>query len=616
MHTLVLGFDAFDPQVFQRLWDQGRLPHLGRYAEAGGYAPFAVSDPPQSEVSWTSIATGLNPAGHGIFDFVHRDPASYGLVVSLLPTRRGLAGTQFVPPFQAHTLFDEAARQGYPATALWWPATFPARPESPVRTLPGLGTPDIQGRLGVGTLFSSDPEPPPAVIKTGFAALTRRGADAYWGRLTGPLRKARGGSEQAAVELDLELDVAGSGVPRARLALGDSRVELVEGTWSPILELRFKLGLFVSVRAITRAVLTRTSPDVRLYFLPLQLHPLHSPWRYATPRGFVKRAWQAAGPFLTLGWQQDTTALEEGCIDDNQFLALCDSILARRERLLLHQLDEFDEGVLASVFDSLDRVQHMFWHSRSDVVEAWYEKLDGLLGRVEARLQQKGGPQPQILVVSDHGFADFEWKAHLNRWLIGGGYLAAAKDQGSDGLKGVDWPRSRAYAVGLNSLYVNLAGREGQGSVSPGEYEALVEELRRELLAWQAPDGEPVVRRVQRRDEAFAGPHVEYAPDLVVGYAPGRRASAETGLGQWAAEELEPNRDHWGADHCMAAEAVPGVLFSSRGLAGLTAPSYRDFPRLAVGMEPREGKAPPPPQALSQEESDLVEERLRGLGYL
>ena len=201
MHTLVLGFDAFDPQVFQRLWDQGRLPHLGRYAEAGGYAPFAVSDPPQSEVSWTSIATGLNPAGHGIFDFVHRDPASYGLVVSLLPTRRGLAGTQFVPPFQAHTLFDEAARQGYPATALWWPATFPARPESPVRTLPGLGTPDIQGRLGVGTLFSSGPEPPPGVEKTGFATLNRRGADSYRGHLAGPVRKTRSGSEQVTVLL-------------------------------------------------------------------------------------------------------------------------------------------------------------------------------------------------------------------------------------------------------------------------------------------------------------------------------------------------------------------------------------------------------------------------------
>jgi hypothetical protein len=121
MHTLILGFDAFHPGLFERLSGEGKLPHLTRYAEAGGYARFAVANPPQSEVSWTSIATGLNPGGHGIFDFVHRDPASYALIVSLLPTQRGLAGTQFVPPSRAQTIFDEAARLGYPATALWWP---------------------------------------------------------------------------------------------------------------------------------------------------------------------------------------------------------------------------------------------------------------------------------------------------------------------------------------------------------------------------------------------------------------------------------------------------------------------------------------------------------------
>src|SRR5690554_622011 len=104
MHTLILGLDAFDPHIFERLHEQGRLPTLGKYVGSGGYARFGVSNPPQSEVSWTSIATGLNPGGHGLFDFVHRDPATYRVHASLLPTKKGLAGTQFVRPYNARTL--------------------------------------------------------------------------------------------------------------------------------------------------------------------------------------------------------------------------------------------------------------------------------------------------------------------------------------------------------------------------------------------------------------------------------------------------------------------------------------------------------------------------------
>ncbi|MGD8397764.1 MAG: alkaline phosphatase family protein [Anaerolineae bacterium] len=612
MHTLILGFDAFDPATFERLSAAGRLPHLTRYAAAGGYAPFQVPQPPQSEVSWTSIATGLDPGGHGIFDFVHRDPATYRLSVSLLPMKKGLAGTQFVPPFTARTIFDEAVARGYPATALWWPATFPARPESPVRTIPGLGTPDIQGRLGVGTLFAAAGHRPGTGDKTPIVALQKVGASRYEAGLPGPVRQTRTGPEPVTLPLRLDFG-AGRG---ARLDLGSQHVDLVEGEWSPVVELSFKVGLLMSVKAITRAILVRGEPDVQLYLLPLQLHPLKSMWRYATPGGFVKDAWRNAGPFLTLGWQQDTTALEEACITDEQFLELCDWIMRVREGLLMHLLDGFDEGILASVFDSLDRIQHMFLRDRPDLVDAWYARLDALLGRVEARLAAIGR-DPRIVVISDHGFAPFEHKVHLNRWLVDHGHLATRNGDDRGSLHDADWSRTRAYAVGLNSLYVNLMGREGQGTVSPVDRDRAVEELRRGLLAWQGPDGRPVVRTVTPRDEAFSGPHAAHGPDLVVGYAPGHRASADTGLGKWDGQALVPNRDHWGADHCMAADAVPGVLFCSQGLAGYPHPSYRDVPALTIGAGvAQHDAAPPPPPSLTDEDEELVEDRLRGLGYL
>ncbi len=618
MKTIIIGLDAFDPRLFERLAGEGRMPTLGKFLESGGYARLAVADPPQSEVSWSSLATGEDPGVHGLFDFVHRSAGTYALQASLLPTRRGPFGTEFVPPSTARTLFEEATRQGYPATALFWPATFPARPDLPVRTLPGLGTPDIQGRLGVGCAFLPGEAAGRPEWKTPVERLAPRGRRLFAGRLPGPQVKTLRGMRPVELDFTLELPDEGGG----RLRLGGLDVRLAAGEWSPILELEFKTGPFYSVRAVTRAILTAALPEPRLYFLPLQIHPLRTPWRYGTPAGFVRATWRAAGPYLTLGWPQDTTGLEEGWISDEQFLALCDSIVAARERVFRYHLEQFEEGVLACVFDTLDRVQHMFFKQRPDLIEAWYIKMDALVGRLLAALpgngasRQNGGGEPGVLIVSDHGFAPFHYKVHLNRWLLERGYLQSREPGAQGGLGEVDWTRTRAYALGLNSLYLNRDGREGQGVVGEAAAGELLERLRAELTAWKGPDGRPVVRRVLAREQVFPGPLAEYGPDLVVGYSAGYRASAETGLGKWEGAALEPNRDHWGADHCFDSEEVPAVLFSNQSLGGLTGLNYRVFPELALGTGITPGSTRPPRLDQDDEEQRLIEERLKSLGYL
>ena len=487
MHSLILGFDSFDPILFESLHAQGKLPHLGAMAEASKYARFTVSDPPQTEVSWTSIATGANPGVHGIFDFVHRDPATYTPYVSLLPTQRGKLGVQFVSPHQANTIFDEAAKMGYPSTSLWWPATFPARPGSPVRTIPGLGAPDLLGRLGVGVLFSDNPDLHDPHWKTPLQVLHAAGKGRFTSFLQGPELKP---GQFAQLDFSLE-----SSAHKHRLVIGKQSLELQIGQWSPLFEVEFKLGFFFKVKAVTRALLTQTEPDLRLYMLPLQMHPLAAAWRYATPPGFVKGIWKDCGPYLTLGWPQDTTGLEEGHLNDAQFLALCETIFAGRECVLMQQMQSFNEGVLGILFDDLDRIQHMFRRDHPEVLEVWYQKLDALVGRVQQRLAAIN-PKARLLVLSDHGFSEFTYKFHLNHWLLDNGYLvqkassASQTDGGlqASGLQDVDWSRSQAYAVGLNSLYLNLRGREGQGSLAPEAIEPLLEKLRGELLALKGPD--------------------------------------------------------------------------------------------------------------------------------
>ena len=605
MKTLILGFDSFDPAVFEEMAGRNQLPNLESFIQKGGYARLEVCSPPQTEVSWTSIATGMDPGGHGIFDFVHRDPADYTPYVSILPTRKSAVGEQFVPPYTATTFFEAAADMGYPATALWWPAMFPARPALPVNTLPGLGTPDIRGQLGVGTLFSTDDA---QLEKTTFVKFLPAGRNSYTADLPGPQTGGREGPR--TLTLPVKLDVIDSG--SARLSVDSQQLDLRPGRWSEIVELRFRVGLLSSAYAITRFIVTSLSGEIRVYALPLQIHPLHSVWHYASSPSFARKLWNEVGPYLTLGWPQDTTGLEDGCITDGQFLDLCQSIFLRRIQILDYLLKDFREGVLAAIFDDLDRVQHMFFHDRMDVVQDWYRRLDNFVGDVNSRVGGWTG-KPRYLILSDHGFSNYRNKVHLNRWLLDQGYLFMKN--GVPELSGVDWQRTRAYAVGLNSVYLNIAGREGQGIVSPDEVEPLLSELREKLADWRYDGESRVVKQVRLKHETYSGPYTRFGPDLVVGYAAGCRASPETGLGKIPEGVLEPNTGHWGADHCMDPDVVPGVIFANRDLSDFGRLSFRDVPFLAIGKHLDGTNVKPPSQAAGQGQKDL-EERLKGLGYL
>jgi len=609
MRALILGFDSFDPQIYASLASQELLPNLQRLAVAGGYSPLRVSTPPQTEVSWTSIATGADPGVHGIFDFVHRNPQTYMPYVSILVTKQGALGTQFVRPYNAHTIFDEAIDQGYPATVLWWPAMFPARPDSAVRVLPGLGTPDIRGQLGVGTFFSSAVESLGTNPKTKFDLLTGQ-HPAYTGGLNGPFIKQNGNVVPARAEFTLEVQDDAW----ARLNINGQTIEMKVGSWSPLIEVKFKTSFLLSVQAITRVIITSLQP-VRLYFLPVQIHPLHAVWRYGTPAAFVKETWKASGPFLSLGWPQDTNGLEDGCISDEQFLALCEDIFITRERILFHHLQKFDEGLLASIFDDLDRIQHMFRIRKPDIVAAWYVKLDQFVGRVMTFLEQTSGEAIHLLVLSDHGFADFQYQVHVNRWLVERGYLVLKENAVENHFSSVDWQKTKAYAVGLNSLYINLVGREGQGSVPVEQVEDTSRKIQAELLEWIGPNGKAVFNRVYQRHEVFSGPLLKYGPDLVLGYSAGYRASSETGLGKWHDQIIEENQGHWEADHCIDSQLVPGVIFSSRSLDDFPNPTFRDIPAMIIGKYLDHSKTTTPVIS-GGEDQKTMEERLKGLGYL
>ena len=610
MKTVIIGLDALDPRFLETLYEKGKLPHFTKLMDMGGYSRFNISNPPQSEVSWTSIATGLNPGGHGLFDFVHRNPKSYNLIVSLLPMKKKLGGIQFVRPYKATTIFDFAVKQGFPATTLWWPATFPAKPESPVHTLPGLGTPDIQGKLGVGALYTNETNLGERVGKTPVYILKTTSSGSYQQHLRGPLRKNDNNEDNALLRFDLQILEDKTAI----ISIGKQRYKIKLGEWSPIISASFKISRFASVQIVSRAILTSIEPSVRLYLLPLQIHPLHPLWRYGTPQSFVRKAWNTE-KFLTIGWPQDTTALEDGCISDKQFLKLCEDIYETRKKIFFSNLTNFHEGILASVFDSLDRIQHMFWSSRPDIIESWYMKFDVLLGETENIISKRAIVNPRIVIVSDHGFTQFDYKVHLNKWLLQKGYLITENPDNAGDFKDVVWDKTKAYAIGLNSLYLNLQDREKSGTVAQQGKTSLLEKLVKELGEWKTPNGTTIIQHVLQNKDAFSGSFAKHGPDLVIGYAPGFRASQQTGLGGWGSQSIEQNTDHWNADHCIDSDAVPGVLLSNQGLSHFPNPSYQDFPAIAIDSElDQVNSSPPTDQTIDDDK--IVEERLKSLGYL
>jgi predicted AlkP superfamily phosphohydrolase/phosphomutase len=261
---------------------------------------------------------------------------------------------------------------------------------------------------------------------------------------------------------------------------------------------------------------------------------------------------------------EDTWALNEGVIGDAEFLKQCYLLLDEREAMFRNALGKTRRGVVACVFDTSDRVQHMFLTRDAAVIEDLYRRMDRLAGVA----MEHADKDTVLFVLSDHGFRSFRRGVNLNAWLRDHGYLALEDGATESGryFKGVDWSRTRAYTLGLGGLYLNLSGREACGTVEQGrEAEALKRELIEKLTGLRDEERDAVgIRNVWAAGELYRGPYLAAAPDLIIGYDDGYRASWDAAVGKVTAHVFEDNAKAWSADHAVDPLLVPGVLFSNR----------------------------------------------------
>ena len=654
---VILAFDGVDAHVVEEMTAKGRLPNLSALAKRGAYSPLTPTVPAQTPVSWSTFATGLDPGGHEIFDFLKRDPgdriptfsvaeeteqplflgkanpAAAGagaLLLFLVPavffvTRRRwiafavfdllgiasaagafLAVRAWVPPVRpgvrnnrrGETFWSVAAAR--PATVIRMPVTFPPESFEAGRLLSGLGVPDISGRIGKPTFYTSDPFY--AVREGNDFSIDLVRLPANTGRIetkiAGPPGKPFGRS--GAIELPLALTVS-AGRDHVAIEAGGALVTLAAGQWSDWVSLPFRVNPLITVHGYARFRLESVAPEVNLYLSPIQFDPERLPPGFAlsSPAGFARELVARFGRYKTMGWAIDTWSIQSGTLKEQAFLEDVASTV-EKDRRMLAALLAGKERLLVHYFEFPDRIGHVFWRLRDpkhpaydaglaarygDTVEKSYETMDAIVGETAGVL----APEDVLIVLSDHGFASWRRSVNYNTWLVEAGYLVLKSGAHRKNLEAlfskgqfwesVDWSKSKAYSMGFGDIYVNLKGRENGGIVEPGQaYEALRDEIIARLLPLADPKtGERAVSRIFKREDIYRRFNPRLIPDLIASNRPGFRVSWQSTLGVPTPEIFEDNKDVWSGDHCsLDPDLVRGVLFSSKAFRKSPLPGIAD----------------------------------------
>lgn len=624
---VILGFDGMDPRLVQKWMAEGKLPNMKTLAARGsGVRPLGTTHSPESPTAWASFATGMNAGKHNIYDFLIRDTRSYlpelGMVrfepprfiLDYIPISKPVArsirgGTSF---------WVTAGQAGVRSSVLTVPVTFPAEDVPNGELLSGLPLPDIRGTLGTFYYFGTDLSrseeghtefggilkrlvfdgdvaqtelvgPPNPIVTQQLRELR---ADASSSRPTEADRRTIAGLEARA---DARLPVTihwNKAAKSATVDIGDSTIHLAEHQWSKWINLDFDINLFVRVHGMAQLCLVGAGPELQLYISPVNWRPENPPAAMSSPASLSADISERLGPYRTLGWAEATWPLNEDRIDEKVFMDDLYRAFDDRAQVILQRIDSKQWDLLVGVIESTDRVQHMMWrlidplhpmYDRTlaarygDAIERVYRKCDDFIGEVLARVEDT----TPILIVSDHGFHSFRQSVNLNTWLVQEGFMAIQGQQpakkklqdlfgGGVFWENVDWAHTRAYAMGLGQIYVNLRGREGRGSVAPADSDQVQNALIDRLLTMTDPKTKArMVDAVYKRDDIYNGPFLENASELQVGFAEGYRVSWQTALGGSPSGIVSPNMTKWSGDHgSYDYKQTSGTLISSRPLAG------------------------------------------------
>ena len=205
--------------------------------------------------------------------------------------------------------------------------------------------------------------------------------------------------------------------------------------------------------------------------------------------------------------------------DKVKLLDELDLTLARRAEAMFHLMEHEEWDFFQCHIMETDRLHHFLWEEMeaehptlAPRFYAFYHQLDKVIGELRSRLDD----HTELMLLSDHGFCGLQQEVDVNHWLAQQGWLTFEVDEPKS-LQDISG-KSMAYSLYPGRIYVNLRGREGRGSVSPGqEYESLCEKIARAALELTDPNsGQRVFQAAHKRQDLYHGPCFDAAPDLVL----------------------------------------------------------------------------------------------------
>jgi predicted AlkP superfamily phosphohydrolase/phosphomutase len=485
------------------------------------------------------------------------------------------------------------------------PLCFPARLPRGGELLAGLGVPDLRATNGSYTLFAAGRHAYDGHTEFGGRHVKIYPRDGVAeASLEGPPDPR---TPESGRRLAVPVTFTFTGGSAAVAIDGGPALGLEPGLYSRWVPVTFRAGLLIRADGLVRFLLLDTGPEPKIYASPIHISPNAPMVPISAPPSFSGRLAERLGPMRTAGWPEDTFAANERVLSDAFVYEDIRDTYRSHERLCLDRLDRSGAALLSMVFTAPDRMSHMFFRYRDplhpahdpreiaafrqetgveDPIFESYRWMDETVGAVLARL----GPRDVLIVVSDHGFHTWRRGLNLNTWLLREGYLALSDGGGSRSMRRlddffrrgvsteeIDWARTRAYALGLGQIYLNLKGRERDGVVEPAEREALLEEIRAKLLRLEDDRGQRVLTEVYLGHQIWRGERMDEAPDLQGAFADGFRVSWQTALLGVPEELFEDNTKAWSGDHCSNdVRETPGVFLCNRRLAPGADPGLED----------------------------------------
>jgi predicted AlkP superfamily phosphohydrolase/phosphomutase len=596
--VVVLGLDGMEPTLVEQYMAAGKLPNLARLAQQGTYRRLGTTIPAMTPVAWSTFMTGCNPGKHNVFDFLTVDRRNYLPMLSSVHiggAARTLRLGQYLIPLgkpdirllrKGKPFWNILGEHGIFSTIVRMPITFPPERFRGV-LLSAMCVPDLRGTQGTFSYYTTRTKE--ENIYTGGEQIhVKRDGNVIRSHLVGPPNTMR--VDQATMTAPFSVSLNG-GADSAELTLCGKRHTLKKNQYTPWVNFHFRAAPGVRVHAICQFLLLSTEPEFELYVTPLQLDPEKPAMPISHPAVFASYLAKSQGPFATMGLAEDTWAHNERILQDPDFLHQCVEADAEREVMFFDALEKTRRGLVACVFDGTDRVQHMFWRyidpkhpayegfgerRLTEAILEHFQRMDVLVGKTVAECNGDG---TLLFVISDHGCKSFRRGVDLNRWLIDNGYMKLKEPpNGRKYLATVDWSQTRAYALGLTGVFLNIAGRERHGIVNEGaEAQTLRGEICGKLRGLVDPQGGmTAINECWNARKCYSGPYKENAPDVIVGYNEGYRVSWEAAIGDITEQVFSDNRKAWSGDHCIDPRLAPGVMFCSRKVK-TESPDIMDF---------------------------------------